>query len=103
MADHHERHAAAWARLVADARAFTECHSAPEGVAHLVWEAAVLGFVNGTQHAVGRTYEEMRADFLKDYAIVTGVLDVAEADCERWFALRELRTHAGALEESDDA
>lgn len=99
----NEQHAETWSQLVADARIFAEQHPAPEGIAHLVWEAAVLGFVNGTQHAAGRTFKEVRADFLKDHAIVTGVLDIAELDCERWGALRELRTHAGLAEGHDDA
>jgi|SRR6185312_16949536 len=86
-----EQHSETWRQFVADVRNFTERHPAPEGVAHLVWEAAVLGFVNGTQHAAGRSHAEVRADFMKDHAIVTGVLDIAELDCERWGALRELR------------
>lgn len=98
-----EQHAETWSQLVASVRNFTERHPTPEGVAHLVWEAAVLGFVNGTQHAAGRSYAEMRADFLKDHAIVAGVLDVAEANCERWAVLRELRTGAETIEGHGDA
>lgn len=101
MPESSERHTATWNQLVADVATFTERHPAPEAVAHLVWEAAVLGFVNGTQHAAGRTSAEMRADFLKDHAIVAGVRNVAELDCERWPGLRGLTGHVST--EADDA
>lgn len=90
MTEASQRHAAIWNQLVADIAVFAERHPAPEAVAHLVWEVAVLGFVNGTQHAAGRSSAEMRADFLKDHAIVAGVRDVAELDYERWPGLRGL-------------
>lgn len=98
-----EQHAATWAQFVADVDTFIERYPGPKSVAHLVWEAAVLGFVNGTQHAAGRSHTEVRADFLKDHAVVTGVLDVAELDCERWVALRTLRTRISPVEETTDA
>lgn len=38
--------------------------------AQLIQEAAVAGFVNGTRHAQGRPWEEMRADFPRDHDIL---------------------------------
>ena len=81
---------AAWNQLVKDARAFLAQYDQPENVARLVWEAAVLGYVHGTRHAVGRTYEAQRADFPKDHAIVAGVMGHVTVDHEHWAGLRAL-------------
>lgn len=81
----------AWDQIVADTRAFLAQHTEPEHVARLVWEAAVLGFVHGTLHATGRSYDEQRADFPKDREIVSGVMGYVTVDgVERFAALREL-------------
>lgn len=80
----------AWDQLVTDARAFLAKHDQPEHVARLVWEAAVLGYAQGTQHAFGRSYDEMRADFPKDSAIVAGVMQHVTVDFEHFQALRQL-------------
>lgn len=102
-------HDAAWAQLVADAKAFAVAHEGPEFVARLVWEAMVLGFVQGTQHAFGRVYDEQRADFPKDHAIVAQVMGYVTVDgVEHFAALRELaladfkakRAEAALLEEA---
>lgn len=96
-----------WDQLVIDARAFLVKHNQPEHVARLVWEAAVLGYVRGTQHAFGRSYEEQRADFPKDSAIVVGVMQHVTVDFEHFQVLRQLAyasLHAKQDEEggSDD-
>ncbi len=84
-------HDEAWKQLVTDAKAFAIAHEGAEFVARLVWEAAVLGFVQGTQHATGRSYDEQRADFPKDHAIVATVMGYVTVDgVERFAALREL-------------
>lgn len=84
-------HTEAWAQIVADANAFAIAHEGAEFVARLVWEAAVLGFVHGTLHAAGRSWNEQNADFPKDHAIVTGVMGYVTVDgVERFAALREL-------------
>lgn len=84
-------HDATWTQLVADAKAFAVAHEGPEFVARLVWEAMVLGFVQGTQHAFGRSYDEQRADFPKDHDIVAGVMGYVTVDgVEHFAALRAL-------------
>lgn len=84
-------HDETWTQLKADAAAFAVAHEGPEFTARLVWEAMVLGFVHGTRHAAGRNYDEQRADFPKDHAIVAGIMGAVTVDGFPHFAaLREL-------------
>jgi len=86
-----DKHAETFAQLVKDTEAFLAQYEGAKPIAHLVWEAAVLGFCHGTRHAAGRSWEEMRADYLADHAVVSGVMGYATTDgVVRFSALREL-------------
>lgn len=97
-----EQHAETFNQLVRNVETFLVQHEGAKPVAHLVWEAAVLGFCHGTQHAAGRSWQETRADYLKDHMVVAGVLDYATVDgvvkfpALRALALADSRAEADA-------
>lgn len=98
-----EKHAEVFAQLVRNVEAFLVQYDAAMPIAHLVWEAAVLGFCHGTQHAAGRSWQETRADYLKDHTVVAGVLDYATVDgVVKFPALRALAL-ADSRAEADGA
>lgn len=102
-------HAEVFARLLKDTEAFLAQHEGAQPVAHLVWEAAVLGFCHGTLHAAGRSWQETRADYLKDHAVISGVLDYATTDgvvkfpALRLLALADLRAQTDKATNADRA
>lgn len=102
-------HAEVFARLLKDTEAFLAQYEGAQPVAHLVWEAAVLGFCHGTQHAAGRSWQEARADYLKDHAVLSGVLDYATVDgvvkfpALRLLALADFRAQTDEVVNADRA